>query len=273
MQALLDDPMVQAGAAPFLVALVVACLLLSTRVAWLAIVAGVATTIALSTGIGFTPLSASRKIVLLLLLAPVAALAIDALRPSLRALPAGVAAIAGLAGAWVFASVLAQRDAADAWALGGGMALFVASLVGLTLRLRDDGPAAGAAALGLGLAVGVSAILSASLGNMLNGVALAASAAALLLIQFIANRQVWPGWLGALGVGLPAALFAAATFVLAELRWPALVLLMLVPIAARAPLAVGRSPRLRAAVLGLACVAAAVPTILAAWLATRFPAT
>lgn len=57
MQTLLDDPMVQSGLAPFLVALVVAFALAGTRLAWLAVVAGVATTLAMSAGISFSPLS------------------------------------------------------------------------------------------------------------------------------------------------------------------------------------------------------------------------
>jgi hypothetical protein len=269
MQAFLDDPMVQAGFAPFLGALLVGGALSMSRVAWLAIVAGVATTIALSAGIGFTPLSASRKVVLLVLLAPAVGLVLDLAGPRLRWLAPALAALVGAAALWVFQSVLAQREGADAWLLGGGVAVFVALLVGLTLRLRDDGVAAGAATLGLGLAVGVAAVLSASLGNMLNGIALAASAGALMLLQFAFGRPIAAGWTGTLTVGSAAALFAAATFVLAELPWTALVTLLAVPLVAQAPLFVQRSPRQRLVLLGGLCVLVASATILAAWLATR----
>ena len=269
MQALLDDPMVQSGVAPFLVALVVALALARTRLAWLAIVAGVATTIAMSAGISFSPLSASRKIVLLVLLTPLLGVALDTLGRTHRLLAPAVALLLGLASAWVFQSVLSQREGLDAVLLGGGVALFVALLVGLTVRLRDDGVAAGAATLGLGLAVGVAAILSASLGNMMNGIALAASGGALLLLQLVLGRGLAAGWTGTLTVGAAAALFAAATFVLAELRWFALVTLLLVPAVAGLPLYAGRAPRLRVVLLGLTCVLVASATILAAWLATR----
>jgi hypothetical protein len=269
MQALLDDPMVQAGFAPFLGALLVGGALSMSRAAWLAIIAGVATTLALSAGIGFTPLSASRKVVLLVLLAPAVGLALDMLDRPLKLLGPALAAAFGAASIWVFQSVLAQREGPEAWLLGAGVALFVALLTGFTLRLRDDGAAAGAATLGLGLAVGIAAILSASLGNMMNGIALAASGGALLLLQFVLARPIAPGWTGVLTVGSAASLFAAATFVLAELPWTALVTLPVVPLVAGLPLLARRPLRQRLVLLGVLCVLAASATVLAAWLATR----
>jgi len=137
MQALLDDPMVQAGVAPFLVALVLGRTLASTRLAWLAIGAAVAVAFAMSTGIGFTPLSASRKIMLLVLLAPLLGVAIDLSSLTHRLLAPALALLSGLATLWVFQSVLAQREAADAWILGGGVALFVAVLVLIAGFLSD----------------------------------------------------------------------------------------------------------------------------------------
>jgi hypothetical protein len=79
MQALLDDPMLQSAFAPLVVALLVGAALARTRLAWFAIGAALATAAGLSTGIGFTPMSASRKLLLLVLLAPFAGLAFDLL--------------------------------------------------------------------------------------------------------------------------------------------------------------------------------------------------
>ncbi len=61
MQELLDHPAVQGGVAPLVVALIVAAALARTRFAWLAIVAGYATMIALSTGFSFSPLTCAAK--------------------------------------------------------------------------------------------------------------------------------------------------------------------------------------------------------------------
>lgn len=273
MSTLFDDPMVQAGLAPFVVALLVVALLGRTRLSGLAIVAGLVTTLMLSTGISFSPLSASRKIVLLVLLAPALALALDVfLAESPKPLPWLLAAVLGGASAWVFQSVLSQREGAAAWALGVGVAVFVALLVGLMLRLRGDNLAGGSAALGIGLAVGVSAILSASLGNMMNGVALAAAGGALLLWQFIGARATPAGWTLTLTAGTASALWAAATFVLAELPWFALPLLLAVPLVAGLPLFADRPARTRIALRGIATVAAGVPAMAAAWFATRLAA-
>jgi hypothetical protein len=270
MSTLFDAPMFQAGIAPFVVAALVAALLGRTRVSGLALVAALAATLMLTTGISFTPLSASRKALLLVLLAPAVALAIDVvLAEAPRVLPWLVAAAVGLASVWVFQSVLAQREGAAAWVLGAGVSVFVALLVGLTLRLRGDNIAGSASALGLGLAVGISAVLSASIGNLMNGIALAAGAGALLLWQFITGRATPAGWTLTLSAGTAAALFAAVTFVLAELPWPALPLLLLVPLVAALPLFADRPPRTRIALVAIGCVLAAAPAVLATWLATR----
>lgn len=271
MPALFDDPMVQAGVAPFAVALLVAALLARARLTGLvglALVAALVTTLILTTGIGFTPLSASRKVLLLVLLAPVLGLALDVAGLRHKALAPVLAVGSGLATAWVFQSLLAQADGAQAWLLGAGVGLFVALMVGLNLRLRHDGPAAAAATLGLGLAVGISALLSASIGTLMNGMALAAAGGALLLLQFLRATPLATGWTGALTTGAAAALFAAGTFMLAELRWPTLVLLLAVPVVAGLPLFGARAPRLRTALVGLLTGAVALLPIASAWYAT-----
>ncbi len=271
MSALFDDPMVQAGLAPFAVALAVAAALALARkpgLPWLALLAGLVTTLALTTGIGFTPLSASRKVLLLVLLSPLVGLVLDLGGLRHKALAPALAVLLGLASVWAFQSVLAQAEGSQALLQGAGVGLFVALMVGLNLRLRDDGPAAGAATLGLGLAVAVAALLSASIGTLMNGMALAAGGGALLLLQFVRASALPAGFTGALTTGSAAALFAAGTFMLAELRWPALALLLLVPVVAGLPLFADRAPRLRTALLGLCAGAAALAPIAAAWLAT-----
>jgi len=263
MSALLDDPAVQAGLAPLLAALATAALLRRTRVAWLALVVAVATAFALTSGISFSPLTAARKTLLVILAAPLAGLALDA-RP---ARGAAAAALFGLASVWVYWSVLSQRELAESLVLGGGVAVFVALAVLLALRLRGDGAAGAAATLALGLAVATCAFLAASIGNFVAGIALAAGAGALLLLQFGLGEEIRPGALGMLSAGVAAALFAATTFVLAELRWFVLPLLLLPLLAAALPVARGAPLRLRLTLLcSLALTAAAVP-VLAAWLA------
>lgn len=273
MPTLFDDPMFQAGIAPFVVALLVAALLGRTRFSGLAVAVALVTTLMLSTGISFSPLSAARKIVLLVLLVAALALALDILLAEVPApWPWLLSAAIGATTVWIFQSVLAQREGSAAWTLGIGMAAFVALLVGLMLRLRSDPIDGSAATLGIGLAVGISAVLSASIGNMMNGIALAAAGGALLLWQFVGARAAPSGWTLTLTAGTAAALWAAATFVLAELPWPVLPLLLLVPLVAGLRLFADRPARSRIALRTIACVLAAAPAVAAGWWATRMTA-
>jgi hypothetical protein len=269
MVGLLDHPAVQGGVAPLVIALIVALAFARTRFAWLAIAAGYATMVALSTGFAFSPLTVARKTVLVGLLAPLVGIAIDLMSRPSRAIASVLAIIAGAATIWIFMSILQQREAVKALAIGGGIAVFVAALVASMLRLRDDGLRCGAAGLGLGLATGIAGVLSASVGYLVAGVAIAAGAGALLLVQVILSRKLAPGVVGALTIGFLTALFATGTLLLAELPWYALPLLLLIPAAVTLPAAERGPPIVRAAMLAAyALVAAALP-ILAAWYAAR----
>lgn len=270
MQDLLQNPMIQAGVAPLAVALGLGAVLWRTPLAWFAVTVAYATAVALSTGIGFTPLTAGRKVVLLVLLAPLVGLVLDRLgRRAPRALPWLVGLLAGLAAPWVFASVLAQREGIAGVGSAALLVLTVGIGVALTIRLRDAGAQAGAAGVGMGLAVGVAALLSASVGYLVSGIATAAGAGALLLLQFVRARENRPGFVGALPIGLGLNLFAAATAMLAQLPWFALPLLWLVPLAAALRFGEGDGPRGRLFAASVRCALGAVPFVLVAWFASR----
>jgi hypothetical protein len=269
MQELIEHPDIQRGVLSLLVALIVAGALCRTRYAWVAIVAGYATMIALTTGFSFTPLTAARKLTLVVALSTLVGMFADLVPRGSRALAAVIAVAAGIVAPWVFLSVLSQREGAAGYAIGAGISLFVAVMVYAVARQRDDGLRAGAAGIGLGLAAGVAAVLSASIGFLFSGVAIAAAAGALLLVQVLLSRDLAPGFTGALPIAIATALFAVGTLLLAELKWYVLPLLLLVPAVVALP-APERAPRiLRAAIfIAYALVAAAVP-ILAAWYAAR----
>jgi len=268
MDELLHNPAIQAGVAPFAAAVVVAAVLARTRFAWLAVVAGYAAMVALTTGFSFAPLSASRKVLLLVLLAPLPGLALDLVAPRARRLGFALALLAGGAALWSFSTVLVQREPGPALASGALVAACAAGLVWLTTRLRADGVAAGAAGLGLGVASGVSALLSASIGYLTSGIAIAAASGAMLLVQVVARRAIAPGLAGTLWLGLSSALVASATLMTAELPWYALPAMLLVP-AVVALVAKARLPLFGRALIcaAAALVAAAVP-VGASWVAT-----
>src|SRR5437867_3530397 len=128
MQEMLANPAVQGVLAPFIAALIVAALLAPLRLGGLAVVAAFATAVYFIAGFTFAPLTATRKIVLLGLAAPLAGIVIDfAFRPT--RLEAWVLALGGAAAAaWIFWPVLAQKDPERALLLGGTAVLALVPL-------------------------------------------------------------------------------------------------------------------------------------------------
>src|SRR3954469_2169477 len=115
MQDLLSNPAVQAGGAPLLAGLVVALALRPLRLSGLAITAAFATCIYLVSGIQFSPLTATRKLLVLALAAPALGLLVDfAFKPT-RLGSVLIAAAAALAALWAFGPVLHQRPGMEGW--------------------------------------------------------------------------------------------------------------------------------------------------------------
>src|SRR4051794_895507 len=104
----LDNPAVQGGLVPLVVALVIGVVLVSTPrlgrtpVAWLALLCGYVASTWLATGIAFAPLTASRKVLLIVIVAAVVGLVADMARASSRRLEVAFAVAAGVAAAWAF---------------------------------------------------------------------------------------------------------------------------------------------------------------------------
>ena len=267
MSEFLDHPAFQGGVAPFVVALIAAFALGRSRFVWLAIMPAYATMVALDTGFSLFPPTVARKTWLIGLLAPLAGIAADRYKRSSRRISLLIVAAVGLLSLWVFRTVLENREGTAAAVAGAGIALFVAAMVAVVLRLCDDGIRCGAAGVGLGIAAGIAGILSASIGALVAGVAIAAACAAMLLFQILLARTLAPGFPGALPIGLIVALIAAGTHQLALLPWYALPLMLLVPLAVSLPAPKPGPLFSRAAVLAACALAAAVFPIGAAWYA------
>ena len=265
MQELLANPFVQGGLAPFVAALMVAALLAPFRLGGLAVVAAFATAVYFIAGFTFSPLTATRKIILLGLAAPLAGVVIDfAFQPT--RFEAGMLALAGAAAAaWIFWPILAQKDFDRGLLLGGTAVLATAWTIGFShSRLAEDGVRAGAAGLALGAGTGAAAILGASLTYGLYGFAVAAGSGAFLLVQMITGRKTHAGATFMLAATVVTMLLAAATMILAQLPWYAVLTLALVPVAASLPLRAGAPVWLQAVLLsflglvvaGIACALA-----------------
>ena len=270
MDELLSNPAVQVGVGPLMAALVVAfvvaLILRPLQLGGLAVAAAFLTTMYFVSGLGFSPLTATRKIIIVSIAAPVVGMLIDfAFKPT--RMGAVVLALCAAASAlWVFWPVLAQKPTAEGWLLGASMVVVIFFVVGFSqLYLAADAVRAGAAGLGLGLATGIAAILSASVTYGLYGIALGAGAGGFLLPQMISGKKGFAGATFTLSATLTGGLVAAGAMVLAKLPWYALLVLALVPVGARLP-AVEKTPLwLQAVLLSLYCFAVGAAACALAW--------
>ena len=265
MNDLFANPAVQGGVAPFVVGLIVAVLLGRYRLGGLAVVAAFATAVYFIAGFTFSPLTATRKIILLGLAAPLAGIVVDfAFRPT--RLGSYLLALAGAAAvAWIFWPVLAQRDLARGLPLGAVAVLATVWVIAFSeQRLAGDSVRAGAAGLALGVGTGVAATLAASLTYGLYAIAVAAGSGAFLLVQMVTGKRSYAGATLTLSSAALTIVIAAAAMILAQLPWYSVVALALVPVAANLPVPMGTGLRLQAVlsslygllVAGIACALA-----------------
>jgi hypothetical protein len=236
MNELLANPAVQAGAAPFLAGLIVALALRPLKLGGLAVSAAFFTTVYFVAGFQLTPLTATRKLILVAAAAPAVGILIDfAFRPT-RLGAALLAIAAGGAVLWAFGPVLGQRAAGEGALLLATGIVVAAFTVGFgQAALAADGVRAGAAALALGIGVGVASIFSASVAYGSYGLALGAGAGAFLLPQMVSGLKSHAGATFILPAMLGAALVGAGAMTLAKMPWTALLVLGLVPLAVRLP--------------------------------------
>lgn len=269
MQELLGNPAVQGGVAPFVVALVAVLLLAPLRLGGLAVAAAFLTVMYFVSGLTFTPLTATRKILVLSIAAPaVGVLADFAFKPT--RIGVAVLVVCAAAGAlWAFWPVLARRPATEAWLLGASAVAAIAFMVGFAQAcLATDAVRAGAAGLALGLGAGVAAILGASNVYGLYGIALGAGAGAFLLPQMITGKKSFAGATFTLTVSLTTGLVGAGAMILAKLPWFSLLVLALVPAGARLPVPERAPVWLQAVLLSLYGFMIAGAACALAW---RFP--
>lgn len=230
MQELLNHPAVQAGLAPFLVALIIAELFQRLKLSGLAVIAGFAITVYLASDFSFAPLTAARKIVLLGLCSTLLALPLGLLKERWVTLLLGM--LGAAAAVWTVLRILQQQEAQAMLLWGAGCAAYGAILVWGMDRLEQQPLRAANAGTALGLGTGGAALIAASglLGQF--GLALGAAAGAHLLIQMLSNASLPTGRVFTLPLALIAALTGCMAVLSAQLVWYALPLLAAIPLAA-----------------------------------------
>ena len=251
---------------PLVIALVLALLLRPLRLEGLSLIAAFLGSVYFVSGIDFTPLTATRKVVLLSMAAPALGLLVDfAFKPTrLGALL--IALACGAAALWAFWPVLSHKPGNEPWLLGASAAFALAFLGGFSLlQLAGDSVRAGAAALALGLGAGVASVLSASVLYGTYGVALAAGAGGYLLPQMILGRKCQAGATFALTFAVAGGLIAAGAMTLAQLPWYCVLILALVPAAAILPAPRNAPVWLQAVIVSVYCFVIAGAASVLAW--------
>lgn len=268
MQALLDPPAVQAGLAPFMVALVTAELFRRIKLSGLAIIAGFVVTIYLVSDFTFDPLTSSRKIVLLGLISASLGLLLSLIRLPWFSFVLPI--LGGAAAIWTAQGILQNQEAQVALLWGAGCASYVAILVWGMDMLENESPRAIGAATSLGIGTGGTALVgtSALLGQF--GLALGSAAAALLLIQMISNQVLPTGRAFTLPLATIAGLTGCVAVLSAELPWYALLILACIPIVARMVRLPNRSVQIQSLLLTLLTLALAVCAIYITWRETGY---
>jgi len=233
----LSHPAIQSGIAPFVAAALVAAVLgQAGRLAGAAaVIAGLCVTVAWVTGFGMTPLTSTRKIILVALAVAPAAVALEWAPVAARARLALWFGVGAAAIVWVGWPVLARRTPLEAVRVGLPLVLYCGWVTGALARGSGDLLRTTSGATALGLATGAAAIFGASalLGQL--AVAVGSAAGGVLIVHLVRGDLGGVAAVGA-AAGLPIALLGAAATLYAKLPVMALVALALVPLAPLLPL-------------------------------------
>lgn len=262
MDGLFDHPAVQAGIAPFLVALATAWPLSRTRLLGLATGAAFTIAVALTVGFSFLASTSLQKLVVveMLLIALIAPLELLAVRIASVRLRMGLAGAAGLSAVWVAWRVLKQQELATALLAGASAVFFVAALAYTAGAAEEDTAPSSASALVLALGSGALALAGASALLAQLGIATAAGAGAAWLAQALRQKSAPPGHTLALPAHVAAGLVGTLAVTTGSLPWYGLLPMLAVPACARIKSMQGRAFWLRSLV---ATAMASIPMLLA----------
>ncbi len=231
---LLNNPIVQSGAAPFVAALVVAKLFCNFKLSGLAVLVGFCATVYLIADFDFKNLSAIKKIILCGLVVALSAPILDLFSGNRRFVHYLIVIVHVVVGLWVFSSVLQHKVMQEMVLYGLGIVGFMICLAILMDGLSSNSVQAGAAGVGLGTGFAALFAASALLGQL--GLAIGMAACACMALQFF-SRQLLPcGRTFTFPLSLLCGLIALAAVILAQLPWFYLLILLIIPVVVRLPL-------------------------------------
>ena len=273
MNELLANPMFQSGVAPFIASLLLGLVLYRTVGFWAAIsvAAGFYLSAWLITDLKLFPLTSTRKILLLGLVALGIGLIFDLYRNAPRWLlllffAAGFGAVV-----WIVWPVLMRKS--DEWQTWVTVALsgaYVGWLLAAFISLRDKGERAATGLLALAGGTSISALFAASalLGQLAGAVAAAMGG---YLLAGLFSSRINAGALLVVPTALLCGLLGVAAQVYAKLPWYTLLILAALPLVARVPLPEERPQWLKMALLLLCLAPVAGGAVYVTWLESGDP--
>jgi hypothetical protein len=229
LQLWLDHPAAQSGLIPFMVALLVATLLQRVQLSGLAIFAGFATAVYLISEFSFSPLTSSRKIILLGIVSTLIAMPYI----KFRGMHLILTIAGGAAAVWTVQSILKQQELQNMLLWGTGCAMYVGWLVYWMDTLQQSPVRAASAGMALGFGTGLATLIGASafLGQL--GIALGSAASAFLVIMSLTNRRMPMDRNFTFPLSLITGLLGCVGVLAALLPWYCLPVLALIPILAK----------------------------------------
>ncbi|WP_455222377.1 hypothetical protein [Kaarinaea lacus] len=266
MSNLLTNPAIQSGIIPFVVALIAAWGL--RRVGWVWSGLGFAIayyiSVYLAAGFQFTPLTSTRKILILGIVAIVLGLLIDALKQKSHLVSLIVFIVGAVAVSWVIWPVANREEGGSFWIMLMASLVYAGWLSASTDRLRDSTDRGAMVALALGLGTGVSAMLGASalLGQL--GIAIGAIGGAYLILQLL-KQEIALGCNFTLTVGLLNGLLGVSAVIYASLPWYSLAPLSLIPLTVNIPVPDELSKFKKLLLLALYTLPLTITAIIVTW--------
>lgn len=270
MNDLLVNPAVQSGVIPLVVALIFALVLKRAGWYWSGLAFAIAyfTSVYFTVGLQFTPLTSTRKTLILAVAAIVLGLVLDVVMAAARQKPRAVFAALFAAGAcavlWVVWPVASRLEGTERWFMLLPSMLYAGWITAATEKLHHKPDEGAMVALALGLGTGISALLGASalLGQL--GIAIGAVAGAYLLL-LVVNQQVKLGSNFTLPVGLLNGLIGIGAVVYASLPWYTLLPLVLIPATIHIQVPSERSKFFKLLMLALLTLPLTIIAIVIAW--------
>ena len=266
MNDLFANPAFQSGIAPFVTTLVAGLLLKRAGGYWvgLAVVLGFYVAVWLMIDVKFSPLTSTRKIILLGMAALIAGALLDLYPSARRFLPALLFVAGAAAITWVIWPVLSRREGTVFLLLAAGGVLYGGWFAAATELLRPRALPASVMVTMLGFGTGIAVLFGAS--ALLGQLALAiGSAGGAYLLLSLFGRQPVTGSIMLLPAILLCGMIGYAGMVYAKLPWFALPFLALVPLAAHITAPTSRSRWMQAILLVLVVAPPAIIAAVIAW--------